>query len=87
MSETRKWDMASTHSLESGAEWLLGKADALAVVVIRVNDAVLAADPGISPADVDRLVCERMQQLVRNLNLARHDKRKAASLEMEPVRE
>ena len=47
MSETRKWDMASTHSLESGAEWLLGKADALAVVVIRVNDAVLAADPGI----------------------------------------
>jgi hypothetical protein len=87
MSEKRKWDLASTHSLESGAEWLRREAGALCVVVVRVNDAVLAADPGLAAGDAEELVNTYVMQLARGLEAARREKRKAARLEMEPVRE
>ena len=63
------------------------EAGALAVVVVRVNDSVLAADPGLAPGDADALVCENMRELARNLEAARREKRKAARLELKPVRE
>jgi hypothetical protein len=87
VSQKRQWDLTSTHSLESCAEWIRAKADALCVVVIRENDSVLAADRGLSAADAEELVNMYMIRLARDLETARREKRKAARLEMDPVRE
>jgi phosphoglycerate dehydrogenase-like enzyme len=82
MSGKREWDLTSTHSLESGAEWLRMKAGALCVVVVRVEDAVLAADPGLSASDAEELVAGYMMKLARDLESARREKRRAARLEL-----
>jgi hypothetical protein len=81
MGERREWDLKSTHSLKVRAEWLRTKSAALAVIVIRVNDSVLAADPGIAPRDVDSLVCQQMRELARSLEGARREKKRAVGLQ------
>ncbi len=67
---SKGWDLASTHSLEAFAEWARVKSDALLVVIIRPHDAVLAADPLLSPLDAhdrlwDRDVPKLLESLVR----------------------
>ena len=80
MSPKRKWDLTSTHSLESGAEWLRAKAGALCAVVVRVNDSVLAADPGLAPGDEEEPVNRYMPKLARRLEAARGEKRRPRGL-------
>lgn len=72
----RDWDLTSTHSLESAAEWLREKADALIVVVIRPGDAVLAADPLLDVMDVhDRLWDKDVPKLLESLVRSRDEER------------
>lgn len=69
------------------AEWLRAKSDGFAVVVLRRDDAALAVDPEIAPGDARELLHERIEMLVADLAAARAEKRKAARVEMEPLRE
>ncbi len=48
----RTWDMTTTNSLEAAAGWLRKQSDAVLVVVIRAQDAVVAVDEGIGVGDV-----------------------------------
>ena len=67
------------------AEWLRAKSDALCVVVIRRDDAALAADAQLMPADAKDLVEQRIGELAMDLAEARKEKRKAARLELGPA--
>lgn len=87
MSQKREWDLTSTHSLEAGAEWIRAKAGALCVVIVRVNDSVLAADPGLAAGDAEELVNGYMIKLARDLETARREKRRAARLELGEMHE
>lgn len=69
------------------ARWLRDKSGALAVVVVRVDDAVLAADDMVAPQDAQDVVIERVIDLARNLEDARKTKKRSARLELGPVRE
>jgi len=87
VSQKREWDLTSTHSLESGAEWLRAKAGAPCVVLVRVNDSALAADPGLAAADAEELANRYMIKLARDLEVARREKRTAARLELGEISE
>lgn len=78
-------DWKKTGTVAAMAEWLRSDADALCVVVVRVNDAVLAADPKLMPDDAKDLVVERVIELARDLEAARKEKRKAARLKWEDI--
>jgi hypothetical protein len=87
MSGKREWDLTSTHSLESAAEWMRVKAGALCVIVIRRDDSVLACDPQLMAADAKGLVYDYMPALSENLERSRLEKRKAARLELGAISE
>ena len=87
MSQKKPWDLTSTHALEAAAEWIRKRAGALAVVIVRVDDAVLSVDPQMTPRDADGLVCERMRELARGVDQARREKRQAESLRWDALRE
>jgi hypothetical protein len=81
-------DWTQTGTIAGMAEWLRGKSDAIAVVVVRRDDAVLLAHPDCTPADARDLVIERLFDLARELEFARKEKRSAAArLNLEPWRE
>lgn len=80
-------DWARTGTVVAMAEWLRKNSGAFAVVVIRRDDAALAADPAIAPADVRDLVEDYMPRLAGDLERARRESRAGARLEMEPMRE
>jgi hypothetical protein len=80
-------DWAKTGTIVAYAEWLRAKSDALCVVVIRRDDAALAADAQLMPADAKDLVEQRIGELAMDLAEARKEKRKAARLELGPLRE
>jgi hypothetical protein len=82
-----KPDWTKTGTVEGYAEWLRSKSDAICVVVIRRDDAVLAVDAGCAPTDARELVEARLPDLECNLNVARREKKKAARVVMEPVHE
>lgn len=86
MADKKPRDWARTGTVAGMAEWLRKESGALAVVVIRVNDAVLAADLAVAPRDVYELVADRMPALVAELDAARKEKRPARAV-LEPVRE
>jgi hypothetical protein len=84
---SRDPDWTRTGTVEGYAEWVRAKSDAICVVVIRRDDAVLAADPRCSPSDAHQLIAERIPELASNLAIARSEKRKAARVALEPVKE
>jgi hypothetical protein len=80
-------DWAKTGTAAAMAEWLRAKLDALCVVVVRANGAVLAADPRLAPIDATEKVAEYLPQLAADLERSRKEKRSAARLELERVPE
>ena len=87
MSNASAPDWTRTGTIVAYAEWLRAKSGAFAVVVIRRDDAALAADAEIAPADVKDLIEARTSVLVRDLDTARKEKRKEARLELGPLHE
>ena len=80
-------DWAKTGTIVAMAEWLRSKSDALCVVVIRRDDAALAADVHLAARDARELVIERMPELARDLQAARTEKRAGGRVEMEKLRD
>ncbi len=80
-------DWGKTGTIVAMAEWLRKNSGALAVVVIRRDDAALAADPAMPPADVRRLVEDYTPRLAGDLERARREARAGGRLEMEPISE
>jgi len=80
-------DWTRTGTIVAYAEWLRSKSGALAVVVVRRDDAALAADLLLAPVDAQDLVIERVIDLARDLPAARKEKRKAARLELGELHE
>ncbi len=80
-------DWAKTGTVAAMAEWLRSKSDAQCVVVVRRDDAVLAADPRLAPADAGEVLADRLPGLVLDLATARAEKRKAARQELPPLQE
>jgi hypothetical protein len=87
MSQRSQPDWTRTGTIVAYAEWLREKSGALAVVVVRRDDAALAADTQLAPADAKDLIDDRVSTLVWDLEAARKEKRKAARLELGPLRE
>jgi hypothetical protein len=80
-------DWTKTGTVVAYAEWLREKSGALAVVVVRRDDAALAADLTIKVADVGERIMDDLPALVLDLPKARAEKRKAARLERGPISE
>lgn len=78
-------DWTKTGTVAGYAEWLRKNADALCVVVIRPFNSVLAADPGLTPADCGERLAEELPGLVLELRQARAEKKKAARVEHPPM--
>jgi hypothetical protein len=74
-------DWSTVGTLVAVSEWLRRESGALCVLVIRVNDSTLAADPGLAPADALGLIEEYAPGLAAELEQARQQKR-GASLEL-----
>jgi len=53
-----------------------GKSGALAVIVVCVNDAVVAADDALPADDLRTLMDTRLDELIANLKAARAERRK-----------
>lgn len=80
-------DWTKTGTVASMADWLRKKSGALAVIVVRVEDAVLSADAEIAPSDVERVVADKLLLLTKNLAAARLKKKHAARLDLGPLGE
>lgn len=78
-------EWGKTGTVAAYAEWLRSRSGALCIVVIRRDDAVLAADPELAPADARELIEARIVDLARDLAAARTEKRKAARVELGPI--
>lgn len=74
------WEKTGTVS--GYAEWLRKKSGALAVVVVRRDDAVLAAAADLAPSDAREVIEARLADLAFDLEAARKEKRPAARLEL-----
>ena len=80
-------DWGRTGTVVAMAEWLRKNSGALAVMVIRRDDAALAADPAIAPADVRDLVESYAGRLTADLERARRESRAGARLELGELHE
>jgi hypothetical protein len=80
-------DWTKTGTIAAMGEWLRDEAGALCVMVIRRDDAILAADPKLSPADALELIEQHAPGLAAEVEKARREKRAAARLEFGPVPE
>lgn len=80
-------DWSKTGTVEAMARWIRDNSGAMAVVVVRVDDAVLAADGKLEPQDAQDLVIDRVIDLARLLKAERQAKKKSARLKLDPVRE
>ena len=87
MAPKKNPEWGKTGTIVAYAEWLRSRSGALCVVVIRRDDAVLATDVALAPCDARELVETRMVGLVRDLDAARKEKRKAAREELGPITE
>jgi hypothetical protein len=77
-------DWSKTGTIGGYAEYVRSHADALLVIVVRPNDAVLAADPRLASKDVIEAVELRLPGLVADLERARAEK-KPARLKWEDI--
>lgn len=66
------WDMTSTHSLLGAATWLLKKSGAIAVVIVRAEDAVMDVDPRTAPRAAAERLLEVVPELTAAVNVERH---------------
>jgi hypothetical protein len=80
-------DWTKTGTIVAYAEWLRSKSGALAVVIVRRDDAALAADAQLAAMDARELVEERVAVLADDLEASRKEKRKAARLELGELHE
>ena len=69
--------MTSEGSLESAAEWIRGKSDALVVMVISRTAHALAVHTDVAPSDGAELVMDLLPAMVENTNRARKARREA----------
>jgi hypothetical protein len=74
----REWDLTSNNALQAAAKWLLEKSGALLVVIIRVDDLAIAADPGCAPRESHNLIEDRIAELHERLERERHAARELA---------
>jgi DNA-binding protein YbaB len=77
VSNKKQWDLTSRRSLESAAEWIRERSDAIVVVVVRGQDTAFAVHVDAAPADAAELVRDLLTQMVEDVNQARHEKREA----------
>ena len=82
-----KWDLRKTGAIEAAAEWLRKDANAITVVIVRRDDAVMAVHPDCAPRDAKELVVERIDQLLDQVAWNRAQKRKTGRLELGEIRE
>lgn len=75
MAEKRKWDLTSRRSLAAAAEWLRGRSDAIAVVVVRGDDTVMAVHPDVAPRDAATAVWDLLPTMADEVNQERREKR------------
>ena len=87
MNASKTYDWTSVDTAAAMAEWLRAEAGALCVLVIRCDDAVLAADAGLAPADAAGLIEEYTPGLAADLAGARKEKRAAARVELGELHE
>lgn len=87
MNATKSKDWTRTCTIAGYAKYLREQSGALCVVVLRVQDGVLSADPSLKPEDCDMLVCDRIAGLVADLRKSREEKRPAARVELGENRE
>ena len=87
MASSKGPDWTKTGTIVAYAEWLREKSGALAVVIVRRDDAALAADPHLAALDAQELVEARVSLLADDLEAARREKRKAARLELGELHE
>jgi hypothetical protein len=80
-------DWEKTGTIVAMAEWLLRKSNAIAVVVVRADDAALAIHPDCRPLDAQGLVERRIGDLAVAADDVRRGKRKDARLELPPMTE
>jgi cysteine synthase len=83
----KELDWAKTGTVAGMAEWLRSKSGAFVVVVVRRDNSVLVVDPEIAPLDARGLVGDHLPGLIQDLAIARHEKRRAARLELGPLPE
>jgi hypothetical protein len=74
----RNWDLTSNNALQAAAKWLLEKSGALLVVIVRVDDLAIAADPGCAPRESQNLIEDRMTELHERLERERQAARELA---------
>ena len=78
MGQKREWDLTSPRSLAAAAEWIRGKADAIAVIVVRGEDTVMAVHPEAAPHDAAETVRELLPEMAESVNQERREKRARA---------
>lgn len=82
-----KWDLTKTGAVEAAAEWLRKESGAIAVVLVRRDDAVMAVSPDCAPLDARDLVKDRLIELAELVAWKRMEKRKTARLELGEMHE
>jgi hypothetical protein len=80
-------DWTKTGTIVAYAEWLRKKSGALTVMIVRRDDAALAADPRLAASDAADLIEQRVVGLAVDLARARKEKRAAARLELGELHE
>ncbi len=75
MAERQKWDLTSRRSLGAAAEWLRARSDAIAVIVVRGEDTVMAVHEDAAPHDAADTVRELLAEMAEEVNRERREKR------------
>jgi hypothetical protein len=79
-------DWMKTGTVAGYAKYLCQKSDALLVIVVRPNDAVLAADPALAPKDAGEALMDRLPELLEDLAAKRKAAQADAKKAAEPAR-
>lgn len=80
-------DWSKTGTIVAMSKWLRDSSDAIAVVIVRRDDAALVVHADCSPADAMDLLAERLPQLATDLSRARKDGRPGGRVELEGISE
>lgn len=75
MAEKKKWDLTSRRSLAAAAEWLRERSDAIAVIVVRGEDTVMAVHEDAAPHDAAETVRDLLGEMAEEVNRERREKR------------
>ena len=63
----RDWNLTSASAIQAAAVWLQKKSGALLVVIVRVDDLAVAADPQLAPRDSAYLIEDREMEIWERL--------------------